>query len=233
MRAIASLPSLSPISVRFGPRVLPFSPILWQPRQPEVAATALPFSMPGRCLELDLGRRAGERPEHRQVGHREDRRDRRHHRDRALERVALGAAVDERQQQQQDQADRGNADRRQHHELRRLDHAQQLEEEEEVPLGPRRVGGGGRVGLGPELGAEDDRHRDDHEQHDRRPSRRPSRPRRGRTASPGSSGCGTRGGTALSRACSQRSDPQISSCSSSFLCALSHGGAVVPSFATR
>ena len=55
-------------------------------------------------------------------------------------------------------------------ERRRLDDAQQLEEEEEVPLRPRHVGRRRRVGLRAELGAEDDRHRDDRRASRRTPS---------------------------------------------------------------
>src|SRR4029077_48799 len=59
-------------------------------------------------------------------------------------------------------------DRRERDQLGRLDHPQELEEEIEVPLGPRYVAGGGRVRLGALLGAEDDRHRDDHGDDDQR-----------------------------------------------------------------
>ena len=149
--------------------------------------------------------------------------------DRAALGPPLGAAVVERQQEQQDHADRRHADRRERHEPRRLDHAQDLEQEEEVPLRPRHVGRRRRVRLRAELGAEHDRHRDDHDHHDDAIAR-PWRPRRGRTASPAPSGSSTRGGTAPSRAGSSR---RCSSRSSSWRSAFSHGGAVVPSFATR
>ena len=42
VRAIASRPRRSPISVRSGPSVLPLWPIRWQPRQPDAAATSAP-----------------------------------------------------------------------------------------------------------------------------------------------------------------------------------------------
>ena len=80
--------------------------------------------------------------------------------------AALGSAVDERQRDQQDHADRRHADRGERRQDRRLDHAQQLEEEEEVPLRARHVGRRRRIGLRAELRAEDDRHRDDHRHHD-------------------------------------------------------------------
>ena len=95
-------------------------------------------------------------------------------RDRALQRVALRVAVVERQQEEQHHRDRRDADRRDRDELVRLDHPQQLEEEEEVPLGPRHVGGRGRVGLRALLGAEPDRHRDDHAGRRSAPSSSPS-----------------------------------------------------------
>src|SRR4051795_989982 len=44
VRSIAGLPRRSPMWVRLGPSVLPFSPTLWQLRQPEEAITSLPFS---------------------------------------------------------------------------------------------------------------------------------------------------------------------------------------------
>ncbi len=229
VRAIASRPSRSPISVRFGPSVLPFSPILWQPRQPDEAVTSLPSSYLDATVDLDLARRAGDRAEHREVGHRGDGGDGADHRDRALERVALRAAVVERQQEQQHQADRGDADRGEEHQLRRLDHAQQLEEEEEVPLGPRRVGRGGRVRLRAQLGAEEDRHQDDHDQRDRR-----------HRAVLGDRVGEERLALALQdRVLAEvllllaRVHAQISSLRSSFFSAFSHGGAVVPSLATR
>src|SRR5437763_13853894 len=44
VRAIAGRGRRAPIFVRFGPGPeLPFSPILWQARQPDDAATSLPF----------------------------------------------------------------------------------------------------------------------------------------------------------------------------------------------
>ena len=121
-----------------------------------------------RDLHLDLGRRAAGGAEVGQVAHRDDRQDAGGGRDRPALGAALGAAVVERQQQQQDHADGRDPDRRDRDQLRRLDHAQDLEEEEEVPLGPRHVGGRGRVGLRALLGAEDQRHRDDHGDDDQR-----------------------------------------------------------------
>ena len=45
VRAIACAGSRAPISVSGGPGpALPFSPILWQARQPDWATTCLPFS---------------------------------------------------------------------------------------------------------------------------------------------------------------------------------------------
>ena len=150
-----------------GP-LLPFSPSLWQARQPEPATTSLPGSYLAAHLHVDLGRRAAGGAEVGEVAHRDDRDDAGGGRDRAALGPALGAAVVERQQQQQDHADRRDADRRDRDQLRRLDHAQELEEEEEVPLGARHVGGRGRVRLRALLGAEDDRHRDDHGDDDQR-----------------------------------------------------------------
>src|SRR3954447_16626136 len=120
---------------------------------------------------VDLGRRAAGGAEVGEVAHRDDRDDAGGGGDRPAIRPALGTAVVERQQQQQDHADGGDADRRDRDQLRRLDHAQELEEEEEVPLGARHVGGGGRIGLRPLLGAEDQRHRDDHGDDDQRHNR--------------------------------------------------------------
>src|SRR3954469_26030414 len=108
----------------------------------------------GRLL-VDLRWRPGDRALERPVEHRDDRRDAGERGDRAPQRMPLRVAVDERQQDQEDHADRRDPDRRQEHERRRLDHAQELEEEEEVPLGPWRVGRRGRVRLGAELRAED------------------------------------------------------------------------------
>src|SRR3954468_4065738 len=45
VRRIAAAGSRTPIAVRFGPGpLLPFSPILWQARQPDCAATSFPGS---------------------------------------------------------------------------------------------------------------------------------------------------------------------------------------------
>ena len=57
VRAIASRPSRSPISVRSGPSVLPFSPILWQPRQPDGGRDLLALLELRLRGQLDLGRR--------------------------------------------------------------------------------------------------------------------------------------------------------------------------------
>ena len=148
-------------------------------------------------LHVDLVRRAGVGAQVGQVRHREDHEDAGGRRDRPALGPALRAAVVERQQEQQDHADRRHADRRQRHEQRRLDHAQQLEEEEEVPLRPRHVGRRRRVRLRAELGAEDERHQDDRRPSRRTPSTSPWPPRRGRTACPSPSGSSTRGGTLL------------------------------------
>ena len=121
-----------------------------------------------RDLHVDLGRRAAGRAQVGEVGHRDDRQAAGGGRDRPALGMALGAAVVERQQEQQDHADRRDPDRRDRDQLRRLDHAQDLEEEEEVPLGARHVGGRRRVRLRALLGAEDDRHRDDHGDDDQR-----------------------------------------------------------------
>ena len=153
---------------------------------------------------FDRRRRAGVGARVGQEGHRADHGDAGQRRDRAALGAALGTAVVERQQEQQDHAERRHADRGQRHEARRLDHAQNLEQEEEVPLGTRHVGGGRRVGLRAELGAEHQRHRDDRPPSPRTPSPRPWPPRRGRTACPGPSGSRTRGGTPPSRAGSSR-----------------------------
>src|SRR3954454_15757324 len=86
--------------------------------------------VPGRHRYVDLARRPSERADDAEVGHGRDRGHGPDHRDRALERVPLGAAVIERQQEEQDQADRGDAERGHEHQRRRLDDPQQLEEEE-------------------------------------------------------------------------------------------------------
>ena len=168
-RAIAAGFRRAPISVSFGPGpLLPLSPNWWQARQPDWAATSLPGSNSGATFDLDVGRRAGVGAEEGQERHRDDGHDPGDRRDRALQRVALRVAVVERQQQQQHHRDRRDADRRDRDQLRRLDDAQQLEQEEEVPLGPRHVGGRRRVGLRALLGAEVDRHEDDHDDDDQR-----------------------------------------------------------------
>src|SRR3954451_14484336 len=128
----------------------------------------LAFLVLGRHLHVDLGRRAAGGAEVGQVAHRDDRQAAGGGGDRAPVGPALRAAVVERQQQEQDHADGRDADRRNRDQLRRLDHAQDLEEEVEVPLGARHVGGGGRIGLRALLGAEDQRHRDDHGDDDQR-----------------------------------------------------------------
>ena len=114
------------------------------------------------------------------------------------------------------------------HQRRRLDDPQQLEEEEEVPLRARRVRRRRRVGLRAQLGAEDDRHRDDHGQDDRRHD--------------GVLGHGVREERFALRL-QQRVIAEVelllalvhasTFLSSSGSSALSHGGAVVPSLATR
>ena len=168
-RTIAARGSVAPMWVRSGPGpVLPFSPNLWQARQPDWATTSLPASYCGATsMSISVGEPRGG-AEVGQVGHRDDRQDAGGGRDRPALGAPLGPAVVERQQQQQDHADRRDPDRRDRDQLRRLDHAQHLEEEEEVPLGPRHVGGRGRVGLRPLLGAEHDRHHDDHGDDDQR-----------------------------------------------------------------
>ena len=120
---------------------------------------------PGRGGHFDGERRAGVGALIGQERHRPRDHDERRHRYRAPLGPALGTPVEERQQEQQDEAERRDADRRQRHEARRLDHPQHLEQEEEVPLRPRHVGGRGRIGLGAELGAEHERQADDHRQH--------------------------------------------------------------------
>ena len=57
------------------------------------------------------------------------------------------AQVDERQREQQDEADRRDADRAEDHRLRPLEDPQQVEEEVEVPVGPRDEVDRPRVGL--------------------------------------------------------------------------------------
>ena len=151
-----------------GP-LLPFSPSLWQARQPAPATTSLPASYRGADLHVDLGRRAAGGAEVGQVGHRGDRQAAGGRRDRPPAGVALRAAVVERKQKEQEHhADRRDDDRRDRDQLRRLDHAQDLEEEVEVPLRARHVAGRGRVRLRALLGAEDDRHGDDHGDDDQR-----------------------------------------------------------------
>ena len=153
----------------------------------------------GGRLQVDLARRPGGRAEEGQVGHRDDRQNPSGGGDRPALRAALRVAVVEGQEQEQDHGQRRDADRRDRDRPRRLDHPQQLEQEEEVPLGPRRVGGGGRVDLRTLLGAEHDRQGHDHQSDDRASSSSPSSPRTGRTACPSSSGPRSRGGTPPSR----------------------------------
>ena len=182
-------------------------------------------------LHVDLVRRAGRRAEVGQVAHRDDREDAGDRRDRPPLGPPLRPAVDERQQDQQDHADRRHADRRERRQDRRLDHAQQLEEEEEVPLGPRHVGRRRRVGLRAQLGAETERHHDDRQQHDARhhrvlghrvgEERLPLRLQQRVLAEVGLL-------LALVHA-----RPRSSASSSSPSSAFSHGGAVVPSRVTR
>src|SRR5438105_5644605 len=121
----------------------------------------------GRDLHVDLARRPRQRTLDREVGHRGDHGDPGERGDRAPEWMPLGVAVDEREQDEEDHADGRDPHGRHEHERRRLDHAQQLEQEEEVPLRSRRVGGRGGVRLRAELGAEDDRHRDDDDEGER------------------------------------------------------------------
>src|ERR1700753_1277520 len=120
----------------------------------------------GRDLHVDLGGRTPGRTGVGQVAHREDGEDPGGGRQRWTLRATLGAAVVERQQQEQDHADGRDADRRYGHQLRRFDDPQDLEEEEEVPLGARHVGGRRRVRLRTLGGAEDQRHRDDRAEDD-------------------------------------------------------------------
>ncbi len=162
-----------------GP-LLPFSPITWQARQPDWPTTSSPARKVGfwaalrrrRRRHVDRVRRAGVGAGVGQEGHREDRRQTGGQGHRAALDPPLRAAVVERQQEQQDHADRRHADRGHRRELRHvLHHPQDLEQEEEVPVRARDVGGGGRVGLGPELGAEHERQEDDHQHHDDRHDR--------------------------------------------------------------
>jgi hypothetical protein len=77
--------------------------------------------------------------------------------------ATLGIAVVERKQQQHHHRDRRDDDERERHQLGWLDHAQELEEEEEVPLGTGHVSRGRRVGLRLLLGTQEQRHQDDHD----------------------------------------------------------------------
>src|SRR6266511_5651267 len=86
-------------------------------------------------LKLDLRRRAGGGTEEGQVRHRDDGQQSRRGRDRAPLGSPFRVAVVERQQQEQHHAERRDPDRRQRDERGALEHAPQLEEEEEVPLG--------------------------------------------------------------------------------------------------
>ena len=82
----------------------------------------------------------------REHAHREDHEHRRDHRHRAVQRPALGAQVDERHREQQQDADRRDADRAEDHRLRPLEDPEQVEEEVEVPVGPRNEADRPRVG---------------------------------------------------------------------------------------
>ena len=159
-RACAGSPpcgSLSPMSVRCGPGPsLPFSPILWHARQPDWAATSLPASY---CLAGPSCRsRSASRRWRRGRSGRPSRRSRR-----CRTSVAIGRRSGRRSGPRSMNGSRNSrimqivgmpivASGVEHG---RLDHAQQLEEEEEVPLRPRHVGRRRRVRLRPELGAED------------------------------------------------------------------------------
>ena len=111
----------------------------------------------------------------------------------------------------------------------RLDDPQQLEEEEEVPLGPRHVGRRRRVGLRAELGAEDQRHQDD--DHDRRSAAMTE----SLATAYGKNGfpCAFRIEYSRRYCSFSRRFTRSSFRSSSGSSAFSHGGAVVPSLATR
>ena len=68
------------------------------------------------------------------------------HDHRAPRRAPLGAPVDERQRDQQEQRDRRDADRPEDHRLRPLEDPEQVEEEVEVPVRPRDEADRSRVG---------------------------------------------------------------------------------------
>ena len=164
VRLMAPGSSLLPMSVRFGAwTVVAVLADLVAGETAGLGDDELARLQVGRHLHVDLVRGARGRAEVGQVRHREDHDDARRRRDRPPLGAPLGTAVVERQHEQQHHRDRRHADRRERRQDRRLDHPQHLEEEEEVPLRPRHVGGGRRVRLRPELGTEDERH-----EHDRR-----------------------------------------------------------------
>ena len=78
--------------------------------------------------------------------HREHDEDRGDERDRPPQRPPLGAHVDERHREQQDQQDGRDPDRPEDDRRRPLEDPQQIEEEVEVPVGPRDEADGARVG---------------------------------------------------------------------------------------
>ena len=194
---------------QFGARaVLPFSPSCGRPGRPTAPPTSPPASNSASALRpvwcspggwaFDRGRRARAgalvgrsaiAPITKNPGER---------RDRPALGPALGAAVVERQQEQQDHTEHRHPDRRQPHQARRLDHTQKPNRKKKYHSGR-----GSRwwwwVAFDPSSAPEHQRHRM-MPPSPRTPSWRPSAPRRGRTASLATSGSSTRGGTPPSRA---------------------------------
>ena len=133
---------------------------MWQFRQPETAKSLRagdrlrvvrePFLLrPGRDVPDDLRaeRLLRRRALVGQHAHRDDGEDRGDQRDRAPQRAAAPRGVSMNGiATSSDQADRRDADRAEEHRLRPLEDPEQVEEEVEVPVGPRNEADRARVG---------------------------------------------------------------------------------------
>ena len=168
VRRIAGARNRSPISVRSGPGpALPLWPIRWQPRQPEAAATSLAGLVLRRRRQLDLGRRAGQRALDRQVRHRaRSRRRRSASRSDARSGCRSGLRSMNGRMISRTMQIVGMPIVAMNTSSGGLTTRSSSNRKKKYHSGPRRVGGRRRVGLGTELGAEQDRHQDDHEQHE-------------------------------------------------------------------
>ena len=119
----------------------------WPRRRPPVVGEALTLRPGGHGLH-DL---AGEgllrrRALVRQDAHRDDDQDGGDHRNRAAREPALHAPVEERKQERDDQQDRGDPDGAEDHGVGPLEDPQEVEEEVEVPVGPRHEVRRARIG---------------------------------------------------------------------------------------